>query len=101
MTCVNCLGECRGVSIFNSRDRLLKLIEIMQKHSDEEHMLTLKGIIEKFPIDVEVRAATLKDDLDALAKSDLFRIQEYQEQNGVAKRYWYDGIGLKLHELRL
>ena len=89
------------MSTFNSRDRLLKLIEIMQKHSDEEHMLTLNAIIEKFPIDVEVKAATLKDDLDALAKSDLLRIQEYHEQNGVAKQYWYDGIGLKLHELRL
>lgn len=86
---------------FNSRDRLLKLIEIMQKHSDEAHMLSLREIAVHFPDDIEIRFATVRADLNALSSSDLFRICTYQERDGLENRYWYDGIGLKLHELRL
>ncbi|WP_083270822.1 helix-turn-helix transcriptional regulator [Bacillus marinisedimentorum] len=89
------------MSKLDSRDRLLKLIEIMQKYSDEENKLSIGDIIEEFPHEADIKPATLKQDLAALAKSDLFRVHEYWEKNGVEKLYWYDGIGLKLHELRL
>ncbi|MFZ3580394.1 helix-turn-helix transcriptional regulator [Virgibacillus sp. DJP39] len=85
----------------NSRDRLLTLIEIMQKHSDDEHMISLNEIIDHFPIESDINQATLRNDLVALSSSDLLRICIYQQQNGLENKYWYDGIGLKLHELRL
>lgn len=86
---------------YKTRDRLLKLIEIMQKYSDEEHTLNLREIVEYFPGNKDVNHATIRADLNALSHSDLFRICTYQEREGLENRYWYDGIGLKLHELRL
>lgn len=86
---------------FNSRDRLLKLIEIMQKHSDEEHTLSLREIVSHFPGEADVNPATIKLDFDALSNTDLFRISTYREKEGLENRYWYDGIGLKLPEIRL
>lgn len=86
---------------FNSRDRLLKLIEIMQKQSDEEHTISLNEIVDCFPADAEINPATIRADLKALSNSELFRICVYHKQEGLEKRYWYDGVGLKLHELRL
>lgn len=86
---------------FTSRDRLLKLIEIMQKFSDEQNRLSLREIVDHYPLEVEVNLATIKLDLDALANSDLFKTFTYQEKDGLEKRYWYEGAQLKLHELRL
>lgn len=86
---------------FNSRDRLLKLIEIMQKHSDEEHMVSLREIVNLFPAEVDINKDTVKADLNALSNSVLFRVCTRQGREGLENRYWYDGIGLKLHELRL
>ena len=73
----------------------------MQKHSDEEHMISLREIVDYFPAEIEINQATVREDLNALSSSDLFRVCTYQQGKGLENRYWYDGIGLKLHELRL
>lgn len=87
-------------SSFTSRDRLLALIQIMQQYSDEEQPLTLKEIVQHFPPDIELKEATLRLDLQALATSEVFRICS-DRGDGVESRYWYDGVGLKLPELRM
>lgn len=73
----------------------------MQKHSDEDHTISLKEILDYFPAEVKINQATVREDLNALSSSDLFRICTYQQGEGLENRYWYDGIGLKLYELRL
>ena len=86
---------------FSSRDRLLTLIEIMQRYSDEDNSISLREIIEYFPSSVTLNPATVRADLNALSKSDIFKISSSREQNGLESRYWYEGIGLKLSELRM
>ena len=84
----------------SSRNRLLMLIEIVQKHSDPDHPITLKEIIDHFPMELEIKEATLRDDLKAFHTSELLQI-ESSYKNGAETVYWYNGIGLELHELRL
>lgn len=84
----------------NSRDRLLKLIEVMQKESDRDNPLSLNQIIDKMQVDVDLNKDTLSLDLKALHTSELLQIDS-ESRTGRETVYWYEGIGLELHELRL
>ena len=55
-------------------DRFLKLIEIMQKQSEEEHMISLKEIVKHYPADLDINQTTGRADLNALSNSEFFRI---------------------------
>lgn len=91
-------GSVEKDSTLKNHSRLLTLIEIMQKHSDEEHPITLKEIVDYFPL--EVNEATIRADLTELSTSEVYRIC-FDYKIGTKTKYWYDGVGLQLHELRL
>lgn len=93
-------AKSKGNHTLNSRDRLLQLIEVMQKESDRDNPLSLNEIIDKMQVDVDLNKDTLSLDLKALQTSELLQIDS-ESRIGRETVYWYEGIGLELHELRL
>ncbi|WP_214851111.1 WYL domain-containing protein [Exiguobacterium sp. s193] len=87
----------------SNRDRLLAVREIFEKKSDEETTLTLeelsvelskRGLIEK------LSRKSLKDDIDALARSG-FDVVKEETKNGLATPYHLVSRRFEHHQLRL
>ncbi|VWX38580.1 helix-turn-helix transcriptional regulator [Exiguobacterium oxidotolerans] len=87
----------------SNRDRLLAVRDIFEKYSDEEETLTLedlsialskRGLIEK------LSRKSLKDDIEALAKSG-FDVVKEETKNGLATPYHLVSRRFEHHQLRL
>jgi predicted DNA-binding transcriptional regulator YafY len=87
----------------NSKQRLLKLQDILKKYTDEENELSLNQIIELFnqEADMMVGKKAIHDDLLELEKSLLFDVTVNQEKEGVEKYYSHQQRLFEVHELRM
>jgi predicted DNA-binding transcriptional regulator YafY len=86
-----------------SKQRLIKLLELLRKHTDEENQLNLDGILDLFYDEYKIHAGkkAIRDDLKALEESDLFDVTVNQEKDGVEKFYSHQQRMFEIHELRL
>lgn len=85
----------------NARERLLEVISILEKNTDEEDMKTLHEIHAMLPEHSNVGVGTVREDLLALEDSYIYPILSVQEKVGMQKHYHYDGRLFEIHELRL
>nr|WP_295974234.1 hypothetical protein [uncultured Bacillus sp.] len=77
----------------SSKQRLLRLQELLTKYTDEEHELTLEEILDNFYKEYEVYPGkkAIHDDLMELEKSLLFDVTVNQAKEGVEKYYSHQG----------
>ncbi|NMD72763.1 hypothetical protein HHO41_21295 [Bacillus sp. DNRA2] len=87
----------------SSKQRLLKLQELLAKYTDEDHEFTLEEILDQFYKEYEVYPGkkAIRDDLIELEKSLLFDVTVNQAKEGVEKYYSHQGRLFEIHELRL
>jgi predicted DNA-binding transcriptional regulator YafY len=87
----------------SSKQRLLRLQDLLMKYTDEETELTLEGILDKFYQEYKVHAGkkAIRDDLKELEDSLLFDVTVNQAKEGVEKYYSHQGRLFEIHELRL
>lgn len=85
----------------STKQRLLKVREILEKYSDEEHQLTSRQILDYLDTEETVNTTTIKNDIKELIQSGLFDVEEFQEKNGVEKKYSYEDRLFGIHELRV
>lgn len=87
----------------SSKQRHLRLQELLKKYTDEDHELTLEEILDQFyqEYKVNVGKKALRDDLKELEDSSLFDITVNQAKEGVEKYYSHQGRLFEIHELRL
>lgn len=87
-----------------NRVRLLKLIEVFEKYTDEHHELTLDELIEKLSLEygatVSVSKKSIKEDINRLMEHGM-GIIENQEGEGLPKYYSYQHRKFELYELRM
>ncbi|MFD3448971.1 helix-turn-helix transcriptional regulator [Microbacteriaceae bacterium 4G12] len=86
-----------------NKTRLLALMELLKKHTDEENELTLENLIELFYENYkeEIGKTALLNDIKTLERSKLFDITINQEKNGLPKFYSHQFRLFEIHELRL
>lgn len=85
----------------STKQRLLKVREILEKYSDEDHKLTSRQILDYLNTDEPASTTTVKNDIKELIESGMFEVEEYQEKNGVEKKYSYEDRLFGIHELRV
>ena len=85
----------------SSRERILEVISILEKNTDNEDMKTLHEIHAMLPENSNAGVGTVREDLLALEESFIFPISAVQEKNGKQKHYHFDGRLFEIHELRL
>jgi Predicted transcriptional regulator len=87
----------------NNKQRLLCLLDILKKYSDEENMLDLEMIENKFDelFNETVPFKTMRDDLTVLNQSEIFHVTVRHDKNGDKKYYCLDDRLFEIHELRL
>lgn len=85
----------------SSRERILEVISILEKNTDNEDMKTLHDIHAMLPEISNAGVGTVREDLLALEESTIFPILAVQEKNGKQKHYHFDGRLFEIHELRL
>lgn len=90
-------------SKLSSKQRLIKLQELLRKHTDEENQLKLDEVLDLFYDEYKVHAGkkAIRDDLKELEESDLFDVTVNQEKDGVEKFYSHQQRLFEIHELRL
>ncbi|WP_420796926.1 helix-turn-helix transcriptional regulator [Alkalihalobacterium alkalinitrilicum] len=87
----------------STKQRLLKIQDLLKKYTDEHHQLTIKELVDLFYTKTEqtVGHKAVRDDLRELAESGLFDVIENHEKNGVEKYYSHQTRLFEIHELRL
>ena len=85
----------------SSRERILEVISILEKNTDDEDMKTLHEIHALLPENSNAGVGTVREDLLALEESFIFPVSAVQEKNGKQKHYHFDGRLFEIHELRL
>lgn len=95
--------EDANISKLSSKQRLIKLQELLRKHTDEENQLKLDEILDLFYEEYKIHAGkkAIRDDLKELEESDLFDVTVNQEKDGVEKFYSHQQRLFEIHELRL
>jgi predicted DNA-binding transcriptional regulator YafY len=84
-----------------NKQRLLKVQDILKKHTDEQNQLTVRQIIDYIETDEGVSTSAVRDDLKKLADSRIFDVIENQETNGLEKYYSHQARLFEIHELRM
>ncbi|QGS68316.1 hypothetical protein CV093_06100 [Oceanobacillus sp. 143] len=86
-------------------ERILGIINVLKKYSDEENELTLQEIIdylhEEFIDEVEFSKVAISNDLKELSDSKYVDIIINNERNGLPKYYSYKNRLIEIQELRL
>lgn len=97
------LSKDSNVEKLSSKQRLLRLQELLKKYTDEDHELTLEEILDKFYQEYKVQTGkkAIRDDLKELEDSLLFDVTVNQTKEGVEKYYSHQGRLFEIHELRL
>ncbi len=92
-----------AVSKLSSKQRLIRLIDLLEKNTDEDNELNLDEIIDKFHEENEVHVGkkAIRDDLKELEESEIFNVTVNQESKGLEKKYSYQERLFEIHELRL
>jgi predicted DNA-binding transcriptional regulator YafY len=87
----------------NTKQRLLKLIDILKMSTDEEHEMTLNQIVDQFHHLNKTNVGTkgIKDDIKELVDSGLFDITVNQAGPGLPKYYSHQYRLFEIHELRM
>lgn len=87
----------------NNKQRLLCLLDILKKYSDEENMLNLEMIDNKFDelYNETIPYKTLRNDLTAFSQSELFHVTVKRDKNGDKNYYYFQDRPFEIHELRL
>ncbi|WP_318509218.1 WYL domain-containing protein [Bacillus sp. T3] len=87
----------------SSKQRLLKLQNLMSKYTDQERQLTLDEILDKFYQEYKIHAGkkAIRDDLKELEDSLLFNVTVNQEKEGLEKKYSHQDRLFEIHELRM
>jgi hypothetical protein len=88
----------------NNKQRLLSLLDILKQYSDEENMLDLETIENKFNerYNETIPYKTLRNDLAALFnQSELFHVTVKHDKNGDKNYYCLQDRPFEIHELRL
>ncbi len=85
----------------STKQRLLKVREILERYTDEENQLTIREIIDLLDSDQPIGVHTVRDDIKELEESGLFDVIEQQEKNGLEKYYSHQNRLFELHELRV
>lgn len=90
-------------SKLSSKQRLIKLQELLRKHTDEDNQLKLDEILDLFYEEYKIHAGkkAIRDDLKALEESGIFDVMVNQEKDGVEKYYSHQQRVFEIHELRL
>lgn len=83
-----------------AKERMLLLMQILQKYTDTMRGLTIHELLSHFPKG-KAGLKGLRSDLDALEASTTFTVVTTQEKEGMPKYYHYDGRYFEVHELRL
>lgn len=87
----------------STKERLLKTRNLLKKHTDEFHEVTIRELVdlfqEEYEQDVSIKA--VRDDIKELASSGLFDVIEYQPKNGMEKTYSHQTRLFEIHELRV
>lgn len=83
------------------KERLLEVLHILEKETDEAHPLTIQDILAMFPTDSKVGEKGIRSDLTILEQSISHPIIAKQKKNGLPKYYYYDARLFEIHELRL
>lgn len=83
------------------KERLLEVLRILEKETDEAHPLTMQEILAAFPATSQVGEKGLRSDLTILENSTSHPISWKQKKNGLPKYYYYDARLFEIHELRL
>lgn len=84
-----------------NKQRLLKVQDVLRKHTDEQNQLTIKELTDYIDTDETVGESAVRNDLKELASSGLFDVIVNQETNGVEKYYSHQTRLFEIHELRL
>lgn len=87
--------------ILTNKQRLIKVQDVLRKHTDEQNQLTIKELIDYIETEETVGQSAVRNDLKELASSGLFDVIENQETNGVEKYYSHQTRLFEIHELRL
>ena len=87
----------------SSKQRLIKLQQLLMKYTDEENQMTIDQILDCFYQEYKVHAGkkAIRDDLKELEESDLFDLTVNQEKDGLEKYYSHQNRLFEIHELRL
>lgn len=83
------------------KERLLEVLRILEKETDEAHPLTIQEILAAFPSASKVGEKGIRSDLMLLESSISHPINWIQKKNGLPKYYYYDARLFEIHELRL
>lgn len=88
----------------DNRERLLKLMDILSKESDEDNEFTLEEIINKFKHyygpEIKLNKNTLREDIEQLIQAN-FDVTINQEKDGMPKYYSHQYRLFELYELRM
>lgn len=87
----------------STKERLLKLMDLLKKHTDIDHQLTIQQLIDLFYIEtgISVKSKEIRDDLRIFEKSNIFSTTSNQKTNGTEKYYSHQERLFEIHELRL
>lgn len=85
----------------STKHRLLKVREILEKYTDENHRLTAREILDYLDPEETASTTTVKNDIKELVESGLFDVIINHEKNGVEKRYSHEDRLFEIHELRV
>lgn len=88
----------------DNRERLLKLMDILSKETDEDNEFTLEEIINKFKHyygpEIKLNKNTLREDIEQLIQAN-FDVTINQEKDGMPKYYSHQYRLFELYELRM
>ncbi|SES61946.1 Predicted DNA-binding transcriptional regulator YafY, contains an HTH and WYL domains [Oceanobacillus limi] len=86
-------------------ERILGLIDVLHKYTDEDHELTAREILdllhEELEDKVEIHESAIKRDLKELEDSSYIELMVHNEKDGLPKYYSYQDRLFEIQELRL